>query len=53
VQWLTGHKDQQAVKTALDTWFGEAKKARWTSASAVRRSYATASIDVKRVQHED
>jgi len=53
VQWLTGHKDQQAVKTALDTWFGEVKKARWTSASAVRRSYATASIDVKRVQHED
>jgi mRNA interferase HigB len=44
VQSLAGHKDQQAVKAALDAWFGEAKKARWTSASAVRRSYATASI---------
>src|ERR1700733_8546596 len=41
---LAGHKDQPAVKAALDAWFDEAKKARWTSTADVRRSYATASI---------
>lgn len=41
---LAGHKDQPAVKAALDAWFDEAKKARWASTADVRRSYATASI---------
>jgi len=32
------------VKAALDAWFDEAKKARWTSTAEVKRFYATASI---------
>ncbi|UTD26065.1 type II toxin-antitoxin system HigB family toxin [Bradyrhizobium sp. WD16] len=38
------HKDRAALKAALDAWFDEVKKARWSSAADVRRSYATASI---------
>ena len=44
VQSLAGHKDQRAVKAALEAWFDEAKKARWRSPTDVKRSYATASI---------
>ena len=44
VESLAGHKHQAAVKAALDAWFDEAKKARWTSTAEVKRSYATASI---------
>jgi mRNA interferase HigB len=33
-----------ALKAAVDAWFDEAKKARWSSAADVKRSYATASI---------
>jgi mRNA interferase HigB len=33
-----------ALKAALDAWFDEVKKARWSSAADVKRSYATASI---------
>jgi mRNA interferase HigB len=39
-----GHKDHAALKGALDAWFDEVKKARWSSAADVKRSYATASI---------
>src|SRR5215831_9602023 len=39
-----GHKHQPALKSALDAWFSEVKKARWTSAADIKRSYATASI---------
>ena len=41
---LAGHRDQAAVKTALDAWFGEVRKARWKNSSEARRLYATASI---------
>jgi mRNA interferase HigB len=41
---LVGHKDQPAVKAALDAWFDEAKKARWETTADVKRSYATASV---------
>jgi mRNA interferase HigB len=41
---LAGHKDQQAVKTALDAWFDEVRRTAWKSTSDVRRLYATASI---------
>jgi mRNA interferase HigB len=41
---LAGHKDQPAVKGALDAWYHEAKKASWKNAADVKRSYATASI---------
>ena len=44
VESLAGHKDQPAVKAALDAWFDEVKKARWTSPAEVKRSYGTASI---------
>lgn len=44
VNSLAGHKDQPAVKTALDAWFDEIRRARWGSPAAVRRSYASASI---------
>jgi len=38
------YKDQPAFKAALDAWFDEVKKARWTGTADVKRSYATASI---------
>jgi mRNA interferase HigB len=38
------HKDHTALKAALDAWFDEVKKAQWSSAADVKRSYATASI---------
>ena len=44
VDSLAGHKDQPAVKAALDAWFDEARKANWTSTAGVKRRYATASI---------
>jgi mRNA interferase HigB len=44
VEARRGHKDQGALKAALDAWFDEAKKARWSSAANVKCSYATASI---------
>jgi len=44
VETLAGHKDQQAVKTALEAWFDEVRRARWTSSADVRRLDATASI---------
>lgn len=39
-----GHKDQPALKAALDAWFSEVKKARWASTADVKRLYATASV---------
>jgi mRNA interferase HigB len=39
-----GHKDHTGLKAALDAWFDEVKKARWSSAADIKRSYATASI---------
>ncbi len=39
-----GHKDQPALKAALDAWFDEVRKARWTNTADVKRRYATASI---------
>jgi len=44
VERLRGNTDQAAVKTALDAWFAEAKKASWANSAAVKQSYATASI---------
>jgi mRNA interferase HigB len=38
------HKDHAALKSALDAWFDEVRKARRSSAADVKRSYATASI---------
>ncbi len=44
VESRAGHKDQAALKAALDAWFDEVRKARWTSTANVKRLYATASI---------
>ena len=44
VEGRRGYKDHPALKAALDAWFDEAKKARWTGTADVKRSYATASI---------
>jgi mRNA interferase HigB len=44
VEKLAGHKDQRAVKSALDSWIQEAKQAEWKNSSEIRASYAHASI---------
>jgi mRNA interferase HigB len=44
VERRRGYKDQPALKAALDAWFDEVRKVRWSSAADVKNSYATASI---------
>jgi mRNA interferase HigB len=44
VEARAGHRDQAALKAALDAWFHEVKKAKWSSAADIKRSYATAGI---------
>lgn len=44
IESRAGHKDQIALKAALDAWFDEARKARWRSTADVKRLYMTASI---------
>jgi mRNA interferase HigB len=44
VERRRGYKDQAPLKAALEAWFDEVKKARWSGAADVKRSYATASI---------
>jgi mRNA interferase HigB len=44
VEGRRGHKERPDLKGALDAWFDEVKKARWTGTADVKRSYATASI---------
>ena len=39
-----GHKDRPALKAALDAWFDEVRKARWSGTADVKRKYATASV---------
>ncbi len=39
-----GHKDNAALKAAVDAWFDEARRARWRSTADVKRLYATASV---------
>jgi len=40
----TGASDHAALKAALDAWFDEVRKARWTTTADVKRLYRTASI---------
>lgn len=50
IKGLEGHKDQRAVKAALDSWFQEVKRATWKNPADVKASYANASIiDAERV----
>jgi len=44
VKGLDGHKDQRAVKAALDSWFQEVKRATWKNPVDVKASYSNASI---------
>ena len=44
VETRAGHRDQSALKAALDAWFGEVRKADWSNSADVKRHYATASI---------
>ncbi|MDX2144771.1 MAG: type II toxin-antitoxin system HigB family toxin [Rhodospirillaceae bacterium] len=37
-------KDRVALKTALDAWYAEVRKALWRSSADIKRSYGTASI---------
>jgi mRNA interferase HigB len=39
-----GHRDQRALKAALDAWFDEVRRARWATSADVKRDYRTASI---------
>ena len=41
---LKGSKDQKAVKSALDSWFHEARQAEWKNPADVVKAYANASI---------
>lgn len=40
----TGHREYRALKTAVDAWFHEVRRARWRNMSDVKRHYATASV---------
>lgn len=44
VESRAGHKDQPALKAALDAWFAEVRTARWTSTADIKRLYASASV---------
>jgi len=44
VEGRAGHRDQPALRAALNAWFDEVKKARWKSTADVKRLYRTASI---------
>jgi mRNA interferase HigB len=39
-----GHREQPALKAALDAWFAEVSRAAWTGTADVKRLFATASI---------
>ena len=43
-QVTAGHKDQGALRSALDAWFHEAQNAEWHSSAELKKLYATASI---------
>ncbi len=44
VEGRAGHRDQPALKAALDSWFAEVGRAAWSSTADVKRLYASASI---------
>lgn len=39
-----GRKDHAALKAAVDAWFDEARKAKWTNTAGIKDLYATASV---------
>ena len=44
VESRAGHKDQAALKAAIDAWFDEVRKAEWKNTADVKRRYASASV---------
>ena len=44
VEMRARHKDQIALKAALDSWFNEARRAKWMSTADIKRFYASASV---------
>ena len=44
VKTRLGHKDQGALKAALDAWFHEVQRAKWRGSADVKALYASASI---------
>ena len=44
LQSRAGHNDHAALKAALEAWFDEVRKAKWTNTADVKRLYATASV---------
>ena len=40
----TGHKDQGALRSALDAWFHEVHNATWRNSAGIKKLYATASM---------
>jgi mRNA interferase HigB len=44
VKSMAGRRGSGVLKTAVDAWFAEARKAKWQNAAQVKRQYATASI---------
>jgi len=44
VRSLAGHKDQNAVKAALDDWYVKVRKETWKTTADVKRAFAKASI---------
>ncbi len=44
VEGRAGHRDQPALRAALDAWFDGVRKARWSNTADVKRLYRTASI---------
>ena len=41
---LEGHKDQNALKSSLNAWFHEVRRAEWKNSADIKASYAHASI---------
>jgi mRNA interferase HigB len=39
-----GHKNHQALRSALDAWFAEVRRAKWANSADVKRPYRTASV---------
>jgi len=44
VESRAGHKDQPALKAALDAWFAEVRRAQWISTADIKKLYASASV---------
>lgn len=44
VESRAGRTDQPALRAALDAWFDEVRKAKWSSTADIKRLYASASI---------